>query len=147
MASSPGSGDGHNGEAPKPEEQPSIPFYQRVAGGAQADYEAQRRLADLRAQLSDEERMLFELQVRNKVKDPGTMTLLAAIGFLGVAGLPRFVMDDVGVGILYLLTVGACFIGTIIDIVKMKETVARYNQKVELAELAAFIASRPPRQS
>ena len=49
------------------------------------------------------------------------------VGFLGLAGVQRFVVDQIGMGILYLLTGGLCFIGTIIDMVNYKKLAFEYN--------------------
>jgi TM2 domain-containing membrane protein YozV len=51
------------------------------------------------------------------------------VGFFGIAGLQRFFVDQIGMGILYLLTGGICFIGTIIDLVNYKQLAIEYNQK------------------
>ena len=45
--------------------------------------------------------------------------LLCAIGFLGIGGLHRFYADKFGTGILWLLTGGLFYIGTIVDMVKI----------------------------
>ncbi|HUC79759.1 MAG TPA: hypothetical protein VMR70_02540 [Flavisolibacter sp.] len=37
-------------------------------------------------------------------------------------------IGEVGMGILYLVTVGFCGIGTIIDLVNLDKMVSRYNQ-------------------
>jgi TM2 domain-containing membrane protein YozV len=63
-------------------------------------------------------------------KDPQTILLLTLIGFIGVAGVQRFVLDQIGMGLLYLFTAGLCFIGTIIDLVNYKRLAFEYNQKV-----------------
>ncbi len=63
-------------------------------------------------------------------KDPQTILLLTLIGFIGVAGVQRFVLDQIGMGLLYLFTAGLCFIGTIIDLVNYKRLTFEYNQKV-----------------
>lgn len=47
-----------------------------------------------------------------------TLTLIFAIlGIFGVAGIHRFYTRKIGTGILWLITLGWCYIGTIIDIV------------------------------
>lgn len=74
---------------------------------------------------------------RARRKDPQTILLLTLIGFLGVAGVQRFYVDHIGLGLLYLLTAGICFIGTIIDIVSYKSIAFEYNQRqaYEIARL------------
>jgi len=79
-----------------------------------------------------------------KRKDPQTILLLTLIGFLGVNGVHRFVLDQVGMGILYLLTGGLCFIGTIVDLVNHKKLTFEFNQKVA-RQVASMVNSMVPR--
>ena len=71
----------------------------------------------------------FAAIYRNRRKDPQTILLLALVGFLGFAGIHRFYVDHIGLGLLYLLTGGICFVGTIIDIISYKTIAFEYNQK------------------
>jgi TM2 domain-containing membrane protein YozV len=75
----------------------------------------------------DETARQFALSYRTARKDETTILLLTLVGFLGVNGLHRFVLDDAGMGILYLLTAGLCWIGTIVDAVNYKYMTERYN--------------------
>ncbi|WP_025842340.1 TM2 domain-containing protein [Porphyromonas gingivicanis] len=62
------------------------------------------------------------------MKEKSTATLFAI--FLGSLGIHRFYLNDVGMGVLYLLTAGLCGIGTIIDIVRLVTmTEAEFNQR------------------
>ncbi len=45
--------------------------------------------------------------------------ILCLLGFLGFAGIHRMYVGKVGSGVLYFLTSGLCFIGTIIDIISI----------------------------
>lgn len=56
--------------------------------------------------------MLLTLQA-TELKDP-TVVLLISI-FLGTLGIDRFMIGDIGIGILKLLTGGLCGILTLID--------------------------------
>lgn len=51
------------------------------------------------------------------------------IGLLGIGGIQRFMIGQVGMGILYLLTMGLCYIGTIIDLVNYKKLTFEFNQQ------------------
>ena len=62
-------------------------------------------------------------------KDPQLMLILCLIGFLGFAGIHRFVIGHIGMGILYFFTCGLCFIGTIVDLVNHKRLTLEYNIK------------------
>jgi TM2 domain-containing membrane protein YozV len=72
-------------------------------------------------------------------KDPQTILLLTLIGFFGVAGVQRFVLDQIGMGLLYLFTGGICLIGTIVDLINYKRLATDFNQK--LARQVAAIVS------
>ena len=47
------------------------------------------------------------------LKDPTTLLLISI--FLGSLGIDRFMLGDIGMGVLKLLTLGCCGILTIID--------------------------------
>jgi TM2 domain-containing membrane protein YozV len=55
---------------------------------------------------------------------------LSLIGLVGVAGIQRFLIGNIGMGILYFFTGGLCLIGTIIDAVNHKELAMEYNAKM-----------------
>jgi TM2 domain-containing membrane protein YozV len=74
----------------------------------------------------------------NRRRDPMHILLFTLIGFFGVSGVHRFVLGHIGMGILYLLTGGLCFIGTIIDLVNHKRLTFDYNYKVA-TEVAGII--------
>jgi TM2 domain-containing membrane protein YozV len=86
---------------------------------------------------NDEQASKFATIYRARRKDPQTILLLALVGFLGVAGIQRFYVDQIGMGLLYLLTAGLCFVGTIIDIVTYKQIAFEFNyrQAREIADL------------
>lgn len=56
--------------------------------------------------------MLVSLQA-TELKDPTTVLLISI--FLGSLGIDRFMIGDIGIGVLKLLTLGLCGILTIID--------------------------------
>jgi len=53
--------------------------------------------------------------------------LTTLIGFVGVAGVQRFVVGQIGLGLLYLFTGGLCLVGTIIDLINYKRLAYEYN--------------------
>jgi len=63
-------------------------------------------------------------------KDPQTILLVTLIGFLGVAGVQRFLTNQIGMGLLYLFTGGLCVIGTIVDLVNYRKIAFEYNYYV-----------------
>ena len=61
---------------------------------------------------------------------PAIIIILILPGFFGFAGLHRIILGQVGLGILYILTVGLCFIGTIVDLVNYKSLAYEFNIKM-----------------
>jgi TM2 domain-containing membrane protein YozV len=72
------------------------------------------------------------------------MLIFTLIGFFGVAGIQRFVTGETVLGILYLLTVGFCGIGTIIDLVNISRITFEYNRKqaIESAGMVRMMTGR-----
>ncbi|MBK8712458.1 MAG: TM2 domain-containing protein [Niastella sp.] len=67
-----------------------------------------------------------------KRKKPDAVLICALIGFLGINGVQRFLIGQMGMGILYFLTGGLCLVGTIIDIINHKQLAFEYNQKMAI---------------
>ena len=80
--------------------------------------------------LDDDKARAFATVYRNRRRDPMLILVLTLIGFVGFAGLQRFLTDQIGMGILYFFTAGLCLIGTIIDLVNYQKIAFEYNQKV-----------------
>ena len=55
----------------------------------------------------------FSLISTIQMKDPTTLLLVSI--FLGTLGIDRFMLGDIGMGVLKLLTLGCCGILTIVD--------------------------------
>ncbi|MEO5909029.1 MAG: NINE protein [Ginsengibacter sp.] len=72
----------------------------------------------------------FCMIYRSKRKDPQLILILCLLGLVGVAGIQRFVIGHIGMGILYFFTAGLCFVGTILDAVNHKELTMEYNAKM-----------------
>ena len=79
---------------------------------------------------SDDELTQFCMIYRSKRKDPQLILILCLLGLVGVAGVQRFIIGNIGMGILYFFTAGLCFIGTIVDAVNHKELALEYNAKM-----------------
>ena len=62
---------------------------------------------------------------RKKAQDILLFTLL---GFLGFAGVQRFILGQIAMGIIYFFTAGFCFIGTIVDLINHKSLTEEYNR-------------------
>ena len=91
--------------------------------------EEQVFISGLIKEMDDDKARQFAVAYRTRRRDPQTILLLTLVGFLGIAGIQRFIVDQVGMGVLYLLTLGICGIGTIIDLVNYKSIAFEYNMK------------------
>lgn len=80
--------------------------------------------------MNDEQIQQFAVIYNSRRKDPQMILLLTLVGFLGVAGIQRFIIDQIGMGLLYVFTGGLCLIGTIVDLVNYKSLAFEFNQKV-----------------
>lgn len=76
---------------------------------------------------SDEELSHFCTIYRSKRKDPQTVLLLCLLGLIFIAGIHRFVIGHIGMGILYFFTAGLCWVGTIVDAINHKNLALEYN--------------------
>ena len=77
-------------------------------------------------------------------KDLPTSYLLAAVGLLTpVAGLHHFYLNRPFLGTLYLLTWGFCWIGTIVDLIRMPYLVDEHNL-LESARYRGALQPPPP---
>lgn len=80
--------------------------------------------------MNDEQAHMFAQVYRARRKDNQMVLILTLLGFFGFAGLHRFILGQIGLGILYFFTVGLCFIGTIVDLVNYKSLTYEYNMKI-----------------
>jgi TM2 domain-containing membrane protein YozV len=94
-------------------------------------------LQELTKNFSDENKQRFLAVYQSRRQDPQTVLICSLIGLIGWAGIQRFILKQIGMGVLYLFTLGFCFIGTIIDAVNYRKLAWEYNKKaaVEAATL------------
>lgn len=67
---------------------------------------------------------------RARRRNPQEILIFALIGLLGIAGIQRFVLNQIGMGLLFFFTVGLCYIGTIIDVINYQKLAFDYNRVV-----------------
>jgi TM2 domain-containing membrane protein YozV len=93
-------------------------------------------LQELTKGYSVENKQKFLTIYQGRRKDPQTILICALIGFLGPAGVHRFLLNQIGMGIIYFLTLGFCFIGTIVDAINYRKLSWEFNKKEALASAA-----------
>jgi|UniRef100_A0A832LMH3 TM2 domain-containing membrane protein YozV len=86
-------------------------------------------IQELIKDFSDQQAQQFAMTYMSRRKDPTNILIFALIGFVGIAGIHRFVLGQTGMGVLYLLTGGLCLIGTIVDLVNHKKLALESNIK------------------
>jgi TM2 domain-containing membrane protein YozV len=82
------------------------------------------------SELNENQKKYFYMVYSGRRKSPQDLLIFTLIGFFGVAGIQRFVIGEVVMGILYLLTGGFCLIGTIVDLVNNRTLATDYNRKM-----------------
>ena len=95
-------------------------------------------LSKLFSDMKEDEIRKFVNAYRVRRKDPNMILITCLIGLLGFAGIHRFLINQIGMGILYFLTAGLCMIGTIVDLVNHKDLAFQYNREVA-REIKALI--------
>ena len=90
--------------------------------------------------MTDSQAQQFAMAYMARRKDPSNILVFTVIGFIGIAGIQRFVLNQIGMGILFLLTGGLCVIGTIVDLVNFKKLAFEYNSK-QAQQVAGMIKS------
>lgn len=98
-------------------------------------------IQDIVKDMTEAQQKQFYMMYMGKRKDQQTMLLLCLIGILGVAGIHRLISGDIGLGVLYLLTCGVCFIGTIVDAINIGNLTYEFNRKqaLETAQLVRMM--------
>ena len=89
-------------------------------------------------EMTDNQKQQFFSIYQGRRKDSQTIMILTIVGFFGVAGIQRFMIGEVVMGVLFLFTGGFCGIGTIIDLVNNKKISNEFNQK-QAAETAGMV--------
>lgn len=102
------------------------------------EFEELKILERYTSDLNEQQLMLFAQIYRNKRQSAQNMLIFCIVGFLGFAGLQRFFIKQIGMGILYFLTFGLCVIGTIVDTINYKQLTLEHNSKM-MQETMALI--------
>lgn len=86
-------------------------------------------IQNITKELDDSQLQQFANIYRARRKDPQIILLCTLLGLVVVAGVQRFLIGQIGMGILYLFTGGLCLIGTIVDLINYKELAFTFNQQ------------------
>lgn len=89
-------------------------------------------LKQITAGYSDNQMQTFASIYNGKRRAPDMILIGGLIGFVGIAGVQRFMVNQIGMGILFFLTAGLCFIGTIVDLVNYKSLATEYNHRMAI---------------
>lgn len=82
------------------------------------------------AGLDENQQRQFITIYGSKRRSPQDILLFTLLGFIVVAGVQRFMVGQIGMGLLYLFTGGFCLIGTIVDLINHKELATEYNKQM-----------------
>ncbi len=88
--------------------------------------------------MNDNQAQLFANMYLGRRRDPQIILLTAVLGFIVIAGVHRFLLGQIGMGLLFLFTAGLCFIGTIVDLVNHKKLAFEYNSR-EAQQVAVMV--------
>jgi TM2 domain-containing membrane protein YozV len=93
-------------------------------------------LQEITKDLSEEKLRVFISIYNGRRKKADVILICTLLGFVFCAGIQRFLLGQIGMGILYLFTAGLCFIGTIVDVINHKQLAFEHNQKMALESMA-----------
>lgn len=94
------------------------------------EFDELRYVQELLKGMSESQQQQFALLYNSRRRDPTLILLTALLGFIVIAGVHRFLLNQVGMGILFFFTGGICLIGTIVDLVNYKKLTFEHNARV-----------------
>lgn len=83
------------------------------------------KIAFIKQKLQETDESKFSMISAVEFKDPTTLLIISI--FLGTLGVDRFMLGDIGMGILKLLTAGVCGVLTIVDWCTIQKRVREQN--------------------
>lgn len=100
------------------------------------DHEELLFLQNITRNLTDDQKRNFFSIYQGRRKDPQTILICCIVGLIFLPGLQRFMLNQIGMGILFLFTWGLCFIGSIIDLINYRRLTLEFNQQEALQSAA-----------
>ncbi|MET6999317.1 TM2 domain-containing protein [Chitinophaga defluvii] len=76
-----------------------------------------------------------------KRRDPEAVLICSLFGLVAIAGIQRFLLNQIAMGILYLFTLGFCFVGSIVDAINYRKLAWEFNKRASV-EAASLLGSR-----
>jgi hypothetical protein len=95
-------------------------------------------VARLMAPMTDEQAEHFAFVYRERRKKPGLTLGLTFLAFAGACGVQRFYLGQAVWGLVYLLTFGLFFLGTVHDLLRHRHLTERRNRRLA-DEVAALV--------
>lgn len=89
-------------------------------------------LQELTKNCNTDEKQKFLALYQGRRKEPQTILICCLIGLIGPAGIHRFILGQIGMGILYFLTLGLCWVGTIVDAINYQKLAWEQNKKAAM---------------
>lgn len=87
-------------------------------------------LEKLTERMDERQMQNFGAMYRARRRETQNVLIFTILGFFVIAGIQRFYLGQIGMGVLYLLTGGLCLVGTIIDLINHKDMTWEYNKKI-----------------
>lgn len=89
-------------------------------------------IKELVHELDEEDIETFINIYRDRRRKPQDMLIFSVVGLFVVPGLQRFVLGQIWMGLLYLFTIGLCFVGSVVDLINYRNLALEYNEEVAL---------------
>ncbi|MEN7547760.1 TM2 domain-containing protein [Rapidithrix thailandica] len=87
-------------------------------------------LQNLTEELTESELQTFISIYSGKRVRSDNLLIGSIVGLFGFAGVQRFMIGQIGMGILHFFTAGLCMVGTIIDLINHKKMATEHNLKI-----------------
>ena len=103
----------------------------------------QLTIAKIITGMSEQQVEQFARVYRERRRDESVVLFTTLLAFVGLAGMNRFYLGQIGMGIVYFFTAGFCLIGAIVDMFNYKAMTNAFNQD-QAIEVAMLIRGAFP---